>query len=193
MNSKIYTIKSPNTPAVYIGSTIEKLSARMSKHRASYKAYTRGRASYLSAYVILGAGDAYIELLEDFPCICREALNNREGYFITTMDCVNTNIAGRDRNQYYLDNKQQILEYGAQYRVDNKEDLKKKDAIRYLANRESRIEKAKEQYQKNKDVIKLKGKERVTCECGIQHSRAGTRQHLNTQRHNQNILRMALA
>ena len=39
-NGKIYTIRSYETELIYVGSTTEKrLSARFSKHKASYKIY----------------------------------------------------------------------------------------------------------------------------------------------------------
>jgi hypothetical protein len=38
-NGKVYAIRSHQTDEVYIGSTVERLSARMSKHRADYKRY----------------------------------------------------------------------------------------------------------------------------------------------------------
>ena len=41
-NGKIYTIRSYETELIYVGSTAEKrLSARFSKHKASYKYYLK--------------------------------------------------------------------------------------------------------------------------------------------------------
>ena len=44
LNGKVYAIRSHQTEQVYIGSTVERLSARMSKHRAKHKAYKAGKS-----------------------------------------------------------------------------------------------------------------------------------------------------
>lgn len=135
-NGKIYTIRSFQTDKYYIGSTTSTLTKRLSEHKAKYK---QGRTDCTSAEIIQ-YGDAYIELLEDFPCFKRNQLCKREGYFIREHkdNCVNKAITGRTKKEYYEDNKEQrteqmkqyyeqnkehILEYCKQYREDNKEHI----------------------------------------------------------------------
>ena len=65
-DSKIYAIRSHQTNDVYIGSTVERLSARMSKHRYDYKKFSAGEGmNYVSSYEILKYPDAYIELIKN--------------------------------------------------------------------------------------------------------------------------------
>jgi len=107
-NSKIYAIRSHQTNDVYIGSTVERLSARMSKHRYDYKKYSAGQGrSYVSSYEILKYPDAYIELLKNLKCLCKDELLREEGKLIRSTDnCVNKNIAGRTIKEYREDNAQ---------------------------------------------------------------------------------------
>ena len=64
LNGKIYVIRSHQTEQVYIGSTVERLSARMSKHRAQYKRYKEGKCGLTTSFKMLDYPDAYIELIE---------------------------------------------------------------------------------------------------------------------------------
>jgi len=107
-NSKIYVIKSDSTDKVYVGSTTERLSIRMSKHKCKYKRYLLKKSSYVTAFQILKFNNAYIEILESFPCNIREDLLKREGHYIKSLNTVNTCVAGRTRKQHYLDNKEKI-------------------------------------------------------------------------------------
>ena len=82
LNGKIYEIRSHQTEQVYIGSTVERLSARMSKHRADFKRYKAGKMNYITSFKMLDYPDAYIELVEKHPCLCREELERLEGQHI---------------------------------------------------------------------------------------------------------------
>ena len=67
---KIYTIRSPQSDKFYIGSTCTSLAKRFYKHKND--------PQHLSSYQLIELGDAYIELLEAFPCNSKEELNKRE-------------------------------------------------------------------------------------------------------------------
>ena len=90
--SKIYAIRSPSTDAVYVGSTtLQYLSSRLCNHRALYKTFWEGLSPWCSSYVLLGYGDAYVELIEDFPCKSIEELRKRENEVIkATANCCNS-------------------------------------------------------------------------------------------------------
>jgi len=120
--SKIYVVRSPNSNEVYIGSTTQPLSVRMGVHRSkSNSCYSK---------TIISAGEAYIELLEVWPCSNIEELRAREGHHHRTfLNCINKNIAGRTVKQYYLDNSAKINKYknaknecicGGKYSTSNK-------------------------------------------------------------------------
>ena len=60
-NGKIYTIRSPSTDKIYIGSTIEKyLSSRLNGHNALYKRFLNGKDNNMTSFELIKLGDAYI-------------------------------------------------------------------------------------------------------------------------------------
>jgi hypothetical protein len=80
---KIYCIRSPHTDKMYIGSTTQTLAQRMTKHRSDFKRYSIGpQTDFRTSFHIFTAGDkpddAYIELLENFPCDYVEELTAKE-------------------------------------------------------------------------------------------------------------------
>jgi hypothetical protein len=82
----IYTIRSRSREdLIYIGSTTQKLSTRFGKHK--------GNASRCSSRQIIELGDAYIELLETYPCNNRNELVARENFHMRSIDCVNKRSA----------------------------------------------------------------------------------------------------
>lgn len=88
---KIYRISSPSTEFVYIGSTTKKyLSQRFGDHKSDYKRYWEGLASWCYSFMILGYGDATIELIEDYPCSNIDELRKKEREIIEkTPNCCN--------------------------------------------------------------------------------------------------------
>ena len=89
-NGKIYKIWSTTTNKIYIGSTTQMLSSRMSGHRASYRKKSPG-ISRITSCIIFDHGymEAKIELIENCPCSSKAELLKREGHYIRTLDCVN--------------------------------------------------------------------------------------------------------
>jgi hypothetical protein len=80
--AKIYIIKSPSTDLVYVGSTIHELNERFSGHKS--------KSSLCTSKEILKFNDAYIELIENYPCKSNQELLAREKHFISiTPNCVN--------------------------------------------------------------------------------------------------------
>ena len=147
-DSKIYKICSLKTVSIYIGSTIFPLHHRFNKHKH--------QSNTCKSKEIILFGDAYIELIENYPCNSRKELEEREGFYIkeNINIVINKVIAGRTKEQYRIDNKDKLKqyridnkeksnrysnEYNKQYRIDNKE--------KYKQYRIDNIEKYK-QYQK---------------------------------------------
>ena len=120
-NGRIYAIRSHQTDQIYIGSTTQTLAERLRCHKKIIN------TKNCSSKLILEHEDAYIELIELFPCNSREELNKKEGEHIRSNNCVNKNIAGRTKTEYQKeyekDNKEKILEYKKQLRQrpENKE------------------------------------------------------------------------
>ena len=111
-NGKIYSIRSYQTDKIYIGSTVNTLSRRMTGHRGHYKGYkNKKHNTFLTSFDILEFDDAYIELLENCSCNSKEELLKREGELIRNIDCINKIVPGRTRKEYYKDNIEQFKEY----------------------------------------------------------------------------------
>ena len=126
---KVYTIRSHLTEKYYIGSTKQLLCKRMMGHKSNFKKYNENGPykTYVSSYEILKLGDAYIELLELYPCETKELLKKREGELIRQhrANVVNISIAGRNQKEWGQDNKERVKERRTKYRNENKEKIKK--------------------------------------------------------------------
>ena len=120
-NGKIYKITDIGYNKCYIGSTCEKLSKRMERHREGYSTYNRGktntRISVFDLFDEFGVKDCKIELIENCPCYHKEELLRREGHYIKNIDCINKNIPHRTEEEklefareYYYKHKDKILE-----------------------------------------------------------------------------------
>ena len=151
---KIYAIRAPNCDLVYIGSTISTLRQRISKHRADFKRHNEGKQQYAYSFKLIEIEGHYIELIENYPCADRNELNRREGEIMReTEGCVNQNIAGRTRAEYYNDNRKTKLAQMKQYRQDNRE------------------------------TILTKKKLKFNCECGGKYTRSSKSNHFKTKKH----------
>ena len=96
---KIYVIRSPNTPEVFIGATTRSLSSALHSHSTSNSTKAR---------IIVLAGEAYIELLEDYPCARKEILNRRTGELVrATANCVNKFVPGLTVDERIADRQAQ--------------------------------------------------------------------------------------
>jgi hypothetical protein len=201
-NGKIYTIRSHQTENIYIGSTTQPLTKRLSKHKADYKRYNKNNNNkYYSSFKIVKYEDVYIELYELYPCNSNEELHKREGELIRELDCVNKYIAGRTKKEYNEDNKEDIFIKKKQYREDNKEkiSIKKKE---YRKNNKEKFkqtdkkyyednkEKSKQYYQDNKEKMLIKSKqyyqdnsEKITCECGSIIAKYNLKRHKKSKKH----------
>lgn len=101
---KIYKIVSFETDDIYIGSTIQPLSKRMTTHRSQYKAYVEG-AEYCcsSKYILEQDPFARIVLIKNFSCNSKDELNAEELVIIQATDCVNRKKGQTADPDYYRD------------------------------------------------------------------------------------------
>ncbi len=155
-NGKIYSIRSHQTEKIYIGSTTQSLAVRFGGHKRQN----------CSSQQILQFDDAYIELIELFPCDSKMALNLREGEIIRTRVCVNKVIPGRTKAEYYEKNKEKINQYREdqrkQYYQENKENIKQ-----YYENNKTAIStQQKQNYEAHKKI-------RI-CSCGGKYNEGKT-------------------
>ena len=170
---KIYKIVSNTDDDIcYVGSTTKKfLSQRMAEHRNSYKRWKNGKGDLVYLYKLFecyGIENYRIELLEIFPCNTKDELSKKEGQYITALNCVNKNIAGRIKNEWRLDNKKIISDYEKQ-RYKNDKNKIQTNVTNY--------------YNKNKNVINEQRKQKYTCQCGSNIRIAGKAEHERSKKH----------
>lgn len=181
---KIYTLRSRSCDLVYIGSTIQTLPDRLSGHKRDYKTYLKTGKKNCASFQILEKGDAYIELFEYYPCNTEQELRRYEGQCQRKYECVNLEIAGRTKAEYYQDNKEQLLEKRKKHYQENKEQILEKDKKNRQENKEKFAERDKKYYQDNKEQILEKQKVKITCElCGSTVRKSDFRRHERTQKH----------
>jgi hypothetical protein len=151
-NSKPYTIRSVSRPdLIYVGSTTRRLSERFGEHKKS--------SNTCSSKQIIDIGDAYIELIENFPCDNKEQLLRREGELIRSMNCVNKVIAGRTRTEYRSDNAEVITIQKKQWRSDNAESISIKKKQYNADNKEAIAIQTKQYRSDNKEAIAIQKKQ----------------------------------
>jgi hypothetical protein len=175
-NGKIYSIRSYQTDMVYIGSTTQSLAKRIGGHKVNYKAYSVNGKRYISSYEIIKYPDAYVELIEVFPCSNKMELHRREGEIIRATDnTTNRRIAGRTDQEYRTDNADKIK----QYYQDNKDILKYKKKQYRTENATTIKEQSKQYRADNADTINKKH----ICQCGSSYTKRNRSRHLKSLKH----------
>ena len=162
-NGKIYSIRSYQTNNIYIGSTTQQLSKRLSLHRSHYKRYLDGEYTYVTSFEILKYDDYYIELIEEYPCKNKMELYKKEGELIRHYDnAVNKVIPGQTQKEWKNVNKDKVKLYDQKYKENNKDIIKEyrennKDNMKeYVNKNKDKIkERQKDYYNNNKDKMKL--------------------------------------
>jgi hypothetical protein len=164
---KIYKLWSPSKNIVYYGSTIETLSSRLSKHIYSHKKYNEDNNNgYCSSYLVLDCEDYKMELIEEYACNNKSQLCKKEGEYQKNNECVNNQIAGRNKREWEKDNPNKVAdwwkknpdkkkEYGRvrRQKEGNKEEMKEKSKEYYEKNKEYLVAKQKAYYEANKEKI----------------------------------------
>ena len=188
---KIYKITSEQSDDVYYGSTIKTLKHRLSEHKGHHKHYLENKHGYITSFKIIIFDDCKIELVQNFPCDCKEDLYKREGYYIRKYECVNEKIAGRTKKEYARDNKikiakyqkeyarenkEKLAEYHAKYHELNKETVREQSKVYYLLNKEKSVARAKAHYEKQKHL-------KYQCTCGAEVNYRSKGRHLKTNAH----------
>ena len=115
--AKIYKIVNTIDNEIYIGSTVERFSERMAKHRYSMK--TKPQYLLYQHMNSVGVEHFGIELIEYYPCATIEELQAKEGEWIRKIGTLNRQIAGRSLKQWLEDNKDINSEKAKLYRQNN--------------------------------------------------------------------------
>lgn len=189
-NGKIYKIVCNETGEVYYGSTTQKISQRVAKHKQPKE--------LCMAKQILNRGNFDYSLVEDYPCDNKEQLHRRERWFIENCDCINKVIPLRTQQEYREQNKELRVEYDKIYRQTNLERIKENKKEYYEKNKTEINKKMVEYGQKhkedkklydkkynhiNKEKITAYKKEKVICECGCVTARSNLSTHKLSAKH----------
>ena len=161
---KIYRIVCDTTGLTYIGSTVETLSNRLSKHKSHYKHYLKDKNPFITSFKILENNNYKIILIDNCPCNSKEELHREERKYIETIECVNKYVPGRTDKEYRTDNKDKIKEYKKEYRENNKDKINQKNKEYREDNKDKIKETQKEWYKNNKTEINEIKKQKIECE-----------------------------
>ena len=209
-NSKIYKIEPINSlddSDVYIGKTTKKyLCQRKEEHKGKYNAWKNGDIRYYyTSFIIFekyGFDNCQITLIETVNANNKDELRLREAHYIKTISCVNKVQVGRTQKEYYIDNKDYILNLNKQYRVDHKVDIHDQKKLY----RESHQEQIIQARIDNKDLLKYQSeqwrinnqdkiianrirdadkiKEKHNCEiCGGKYTTSAKARHMKCPKH----------
>jgi hypothetical protein len=160
-HGKIYRICDSGYTKFYYGSTIQPLAVRMGGHRAHFKRFQSGGCTHGTIFDLFqefGVESCKIELVETFPCDSKDELLKREGFYIQSNPCINKQIAGRSRSEYWKfyhsTCRNAILARQRQRRIENA------DAIKdyYRSNIDKFKQRRKIYNETHKDNIKIRCK-----------------------------------
>lgn len=180
MLGRVYCIRSHQTTEIYVGSTTQMLSSRMSGHRACYKRWTISNKHYVTSFEILKYEDAYIELIEQGEFASKQEMEKREGHYIREMVCVNKCIAGRTQKEWETDNVDKITERQKQYKIQHAEQIAKYQKEYRIQH----VENQKEYKIQHADQIAEYQKEKHNCPCGGKYITSNKAHHFKSKKHN---------
>jgi len=97
---KIYKLTTPHDPElVYYGSTVLPLHKRKSHHKEDY---IKKNAKITSKQLFdLSVDDVIITLVENVNCNSKEELYQRERFYIENNNCINKQMPGRTKKEWY--------------------------------------------------------------------------------------------
>ena len=156
-NAKIYQVVDVGYNKSYIGSTCESLSKRMTRHREAYKKQLQGNRVDTTASRLFdefGIKNCKIELIENYPCESKEELLKREGHFISTKDCVNRCLSGRERKDWLKDNQEHIKEQQKEYYRRHFDNISKNSKEYKEKHKEWYKAYYRDYYERNKEHLK---------------------------------------
>ena len=173
-NGKIYKITNNINNEVYVGSTCDILRKRFNIHKLQITQESKKNRPLYKLMNELGTHIFRIDLIEDYPCDDKQALRQREGYWIRQLGTLNQQIAGRTEKQKYIDNKEIILERNKKYVEEHKERRQE-----YMTEYSKEYNKKPEIIEKKKEYYKQKN----NCEYGSICRRDAIALHRKTKKH----------
>jgi hypothetical protein len=169
---------------VYYGSTINSLYKRFHTHK-------KKKSDISSRHLFQKYGNNIkIVLVKSFPCNSKQELFAEEGKYIRENQCVNKQIAGRSKEEWRQDNKEEIKAYRKAYIQEHQEERKaynqkhkeeiKEQKKAYRQEHKEKLKAYSKAYrQKHKEEIKQK----IKCVCGCMISKTNLIKHKLSNKH----------
>jgi hypothetical protein len=195
---KIYKITNDYNDEVYVGSTCDTLIKRFSCHKSHSNNPKKMNRPLYALMREIGTERFAIYLIEEFSCVNKYELNQREGHWIRQIGNLNKRIEGRTKSEYREHNSDKFKIYSKQYNEENVEKLTEYRKKYYRENADKIIEYSKKYFQENFDKIKENRKEYLTeyyqktkaqlsevveCDCGCKVSKYSLTRHKKRQIH----------
>jgi hypothetical protein len=178
ITGRIYSVRSPNTDMVYIGSTIQTLKRRLQGHISDWR---HKKEMYITSFLILEKGEAYIELLEEVLVENERELERLEQIWIDNTD----NAVNKNKSYRTIEEK---VEYLHQYNMNRKDEQAEYCRNYYEENRQKLNERNRKYNKDHKEKLSEIRREKVLCEiCDCYVSRGNIRQHERTAKHARNL------
>ena len=171
--SKIYKITNDFDDSVYVGSTCDTLVKRFSRHKTSMN---EEKKKHLLIYKLMndfGFERFRIDLIEDYSCNDKQMLRHREGFWIRELKAnLNMKIEGRNKQMWYEDNKERMLNKFKEYQNEHKHKIQEYQKNYQVENQGKLIEYRKEY-----------GKISIICECGCELAKKNLSIHKKSKKH----------
>ena len=181
-SGKVYCLRNSVNDDVYVGSTIQDLARRLSKHFSDARRHP-GNQRITSLISELGADKFSIELLESYPCESVQQLRRKEGEWVRRQGTLNTMLPGRTRAEYYTEHRDALTQKMREYYSEHREERSQKSFERRETHREEDRHSSRKYYHQNREAIREKKNSLVDCLCGSRHTVGGNVQHLKSAKH----------
>jgi len=123
-------------------------------------------------------------LVEKYPCKdVYEARAKERQIQVESKSKLNSNIAGRTKEEWSNDNKEKTSEYHKKYQINNKEIILERSKKHYKENQDEKLEYQKNRYYENREIINEKLKEKIKCNiCGFEGRKSDLKRHQKSKK-----------
>jgi hypothetical protein len=121
--------------------------------------------------------------IEEFPCNIHEACARERFQYENIYSNMNSQVPGRNYDEWYIDNRTDRLLQKKQYRKDNQEAISLQRKKYYEENQEKILERNKEYKISNAEIIKDKNSETCVCTCGKTVKLGSMHMHVKSKKH----------
>ena len=190
----VYKIVNDINEEIYVGSTVAELKTRFGVHKCSARTEKCKDIRLYKLMNEIGFNHFHIEPLEEIQFEHKKELREKEGEYIRQYGTLNSLIAGRTKDQYRKDEKQNIAIRDKMYTEKNREAVLQRKKDYYDKNRDRMKSQMKRHYQNNIEEIREHKKEyyiknrekqleykteKILCCCGKSISRCNIAKHRN--------------